>query len=78
MFPLLSEMVLLPLLLPLMVDGVLLPELDLKLEVLEVVDSVADLLLLDMVLGRMVMSLVRGTQGWNSNCLVPKVMVFTR
>jgi len=59
-----------------MADGVVLPDLDPRLEV--VVDSVADLLLLDTVLGRMAMLSVRGTQGWNLNCLVPKVMVFTR
>jgi len=78
MFLLESETVdpLLPLLL--MVDGVLL-ELELSLEE-AVVDSVAavDLLPLDMVLGRMAMSLVRGTRGWNWNSLVRLAMVFTR
>ena len=53
------------LLLPLMmVDGVLL-ELELNPEVAVVVDSEVDPLLLDTVLGRMAMSLVRGTKGWN-------------
>ena len=53
------------LLLPLMmVDGVLL-ELELNPEVAVVVDSEVDLLPLDTVLGRMAMSLVRGTKGWN-------------
>ena len=59
-----------------MAVGEVLLDLDPRLEV--VVDSVADLLLLDMVPGRMAMLLVRGTQGWNLNCLEPKVMVFTR
>jgi hypothetical protein len=67
---------LLPLLL--MVDGVLL-ELELSHEEV-VVDSVVvlDLLLLDMVLGRMAMLLVRGTRGWSWNSLVKPVMVSTR
>ena len=67
---------LLPLLL--MVDGVLL-ELESSHEEV-VVDSVVvvDLLLLDMVLGRMAMLLVRGTRGWNWNSLVKLAMVSTR
>jgi hypothetical protein len=62
----------------LMVDGVLL-ELELSPEEV-VVDSVVvlDRLLLDMVLGRTAMLLVRGTRGWNWNSLVKLAMVFTR
>lgn len=67
---------LLPLLL--MVDGVLLEhELSPEEVVVDLV-VVADLLLLDMVLGRMAMLLVRGIRGWSWNSLEKQAMVFTR
>ena len=67
---------LLPLLL--ILDGVLLEHESSPEEV--AVDSVevVDLLLLDMVLGRMAMLLVRGTRGWSWNSLEKLAMVFIR